>query len=152
MLSPKEMTSQTIKFKPAIDASTWSLIALIVAVCGWPLFLSPDWVTALILAACIVICIIPFFSIRYEVDGEDLVVYQFFKPSRFPIMKIGVIEPTKSLLSAPATSLTRRIAISFTDRKVLKSAMPIIISPADTGKFINTFVSINPEIKVKQTA
>lgn len=67
-------------------------------------------------------------------------------------MKIGVIEPTKSLLSAPATSLTRRIAISFTDRTVLKSAMPIIISPADTERFINTLVSINPEIKVKQTA
>jgi hypothetical protein len=53
------------------------------------------------------------------------------------------------MLSAPATSLTKRLAISFTDRSVLKSSMPIIISPANRQLFIDTLLAINPDIEVK---
>jgi hypothetical protein len=142
------MNATTIKFKPAFDASTWSIIALVLVGCLWPLFLNPGWIVVAILCFCVAFCLTPFFSIWYEVDGEDLVIYYFFRPTRLPIMKIGKIEPTKSMLSAPATSLTKRLAISFTDRSVLKSSMPIIISPANRQLFIDTLLAINPNIEV----
>lgn len=88
-----------------------------------------------------------FISIYYRIDGDKLVVYQFFIPTAFPIDKIKEVKPTKSVLSAPATSLTHRLAITFTDRKVLKSSMPIIISPVRQEEFIRQLLSVNPKIK-----
>lgn len=142
------MKQQVIKFNPMMDGSTWSIVALIVVCCAWPLLLETSWVEILILIGAAIICIIPFFSIWYEIDGVNLVVYQFFRPSRFPISKIKAVSPTKTLLSAPATSLKRRIAITFVDRSVLKSSMPLVISPANQRKFIEVLLSINPDITV----
>jgi hypothetical protein len=136
---PAIMNATTIKFKPAFDASTWSMIALVLACCSWSLFLIPGWIVVAILCFCVAFCLTPFFSFWYEVDGDELVIYQFFMPTRLPIMKIGKFESTKTILSAPATSLTKRLAISFIDRSVLKSNMPVIISPANRQLFINEF-------------
>jgi hypothetical protein len=86
-------------------------------------------------------------SIYYRIDGDKLVVYSFFIPASYPIDKIKEIKPTKSVLSSPATSLTHRLAITFTDRKILKSSMPLIISPARQDEFIRQLLSINPGIK-----
>ncbi len=137
-----------MKFKPLIDGSTWSLVALIIVCCAWPLLLETSWVEILILIFAAIICIMPFFTIWYEIDGGDLLVYQFFRPTRFPISKIKAVAPTKTLLSAPATSLKRRIAITFVDRSVLKSSMPLVISPANQQKFIEALLSVNPDITV----
>lgn len=142
------MKQHVMKFKPLIDGSTWSLVALIIVCCVWPLLLETSWVEILILIFAAIICILPFFSIWYEIDGSDLVVYQFFRPARFPISKIKSVAPTKTLLSAPATSLKRRIAITFVDRSVLKSSMPLVISPANQQKFIEALLSVNPDITV----
>lgn len=142
------MKQRVMKFKPLIDGSTWSVIALIVVCCAWPLLLETSWVEILILICAAIVCIMPFFSIWYEIDGGDLVVYQFFRPARFPISKIKAVSPTKTLLSAPATSLKRRIAITFVDRSVLKSSMPLVISPANQSMFIEALLSVNPDITV----
>jgi len=83
----------------------------------------------------------------YKIDGNKLVVYSFFVPTAYPIDKIKEIKPTKSILSSPATSLTHRIAITFSDRKVLKSSIPLIISPTRQESFIQQLLAINPEIK-----
>ena len=61
--------------------------------------------------------------------------------------KIKEIKPTKSVLSSPATSLSHRLAITFTDRKILKSYIPLIISPVRQDEFIRQLLSVNPEIK-----
>lgn len=139
-----------VKFKPMFDGLTWSLIAFVLIVCLWPLFLDASWLMVLFLLLCAALCLIPFFSIRYEIDGDELVVYAFWRPSRFPIAKIKEIKPTKSLLSAPATSLTKRIAIYFTDKKVMKSTLPLIISPANQEIFFETLQSINPDIVIEK--
>lgn len=86
-------------------------------------------------------------SIYYRIDGDKLVVYTFFIPTAYPIDKIKEIKPTKSVLSSPATSLTHRLAITFTDRKILKSSIPLIISPVRQEEFIQQLLSVNPEIK-----
>ncbi|MBJ2167192.1 hypothetical protein [uncultured Duncaniella sp.] len=50
-------------------------------------------------------------------------------------------------MTAPATSLTHRLAITFTERRILKSTTPLIISPVRQKQFINQILSINTEIK-----
>lgn len=91
--------------------------------------------------------LVTFLGIYYRIDGNELVVYTFFIPTDYPIDKIKSIKPTKSILSAPATSLTHRIAITFTDRKVLKSSMPLVISPVSQEEFIAQLRNINPNIE-----
>lgn len=93
--------------------------------------------------------LVTFTGIYYRIDGDKHVVYTFFIPTAYPIDKIKDIKPTKSVLSAPATSLSQRLAITFTDRKILKSFMPLLISPVRQQEFIDQLLSINPEIVVE---
>lgn len=91
--------------------------------------------------------LLTFLSIYYNIDGNELVVYTFFIPKAYPIDKIKAIKPTKSVLSAPATPLTHRLAITFTDRSVLKSYMLLLISPVRQDEFISKLLSINHGIQ-----
>lgn len=90
--------------------------------------------------------LVTFCSIYYKIYGNKLVVYSFFIPTAYPIDKIKEIKPAKSILSSPATSLTHRLAITFTDRKILKGSIPLIISPVHQDVFIRQLLSINPDI------
>lgn len=83
----------------------------------------------------------------YRINGNNLVIYQFFKPTEFPIDKIESVMPCRSMLSAPATSVVNRLAIKFSDRKVLKSSMPMYISPERQKEFIAQLLTVNPSIK-----
>lgn len=136
-------------YKSKWDTSTWMLLLLVAACCLWPILLDEDWWLPVILTGSMLILMAVLLkSTYYRIDGHQLVIYQFFVPTALPIDKIKEIKKTKSILSAPATSLTDRIAISFTDRSVLKSSMPLIISPANREAFIKQLLSINPNIKV----
>lgn len=132
------------------DASTWILIVFTAAACLWPLLLEDDrdWRIFFIVFTGVVIAffIVLFKGIYYRIDGNNLVIYQYFVPTAFPIDKIESVLPTKSILIAPAASITNRLAIKFTDREVMKSAMPLIISPVRQREFISQLVSINPDI------
>ena len=129
------------------DGSTWFILGIVAACCIVPCFMDNGiWPTIICLVMLAFILLI-FISIYYRIDGDKLVVYQFFIPTAFPIDKIKEVKPTKSVLSAPATSLTHRLAITFTDRKVLKSSMPIIISPVRQEEFIRQLLSVNTKIK-----
>lgn len=82
----------------------------------------------------------------FEIDGKNLIVYEFFRPTTFPIDKIESIRPIKTILACSATSLVNRLAIKFSDRKLLKSSMPLIISPVMQKAFIDQLLEINPNI------
>lgn len=84
----------------------------------------------------------------YEIDGDQLVVYLFFRPNRFPIDKIAEVKKTTGILATAGMSC-RRVSIKFADRSVLKSSMPLEISPKDRDGFIAELKEINPDIKVK---
>lgn len=138
------------KFKSRWDLSTWLLLGVTAACCLVPCFADEDGVWPLVICLTILAFVVLVFAgIYYRIDGNNLLVYTFFRPRAYPIDKIKAIEPTNSLLSAPATSLTNRLAITFTDRSVLKSAIPLIVSPADADRFIASLLAVNPDIKLK---
>lgn len=129
------------------DGSTTAMLGAIVIACLWPVLLD-DWILPMaICAVMLVFVLLALLGCYYRIDGESLVVYSFFIPTAYSIKKIKSIKPTKSILSAPAISLIHRIAITFTDRKVLKSSMPLVISPVRHDEFIAQLLIINPDIE-----
>lgn len=87
------------------------------------------------------------FGLWYVIDGGVLVVYMFFRPKRFPISKIKSVRFCKGYLSSAALSFTR-VQIRFVDRSVLKSSMPLEISPVDRERFVDDLLKINPDIEI----
>lgn len=105
------------------------------------------WLTliyGLLFTAIYVVCIL---GCRYEIYDQYLIVYQFFKPHRFPIAKIKSVTYTVGYLATAGMS-SRRVSIKFTDRSVMKSSMPIEISPKDRDGFCAQLKNINPEIEI----
>lgn len=86
------------------------------------------------------------FGCWYEVVGDELVIFQFFRPTRLPISKIRDIKKTTGYLATAGMSHLR-VSISFIDRSVWKSYAPLEISPKDREGFIARLIEINPEIK-----
>ncbi len=129
------------------DGSTWFILGLVAVCCVVPCFLDDGIWPTIICIVMLVFVLVTFLSIYYRIDGDKLVVYSFFIPTAYPIDKIKEIKATKCVLSSPATSLSHRLAITFTDWKILKSSIPLIISPVRQEEFIQHLLSINPEIK-----
>ncbi len=136
-----------IRYNSRWDGSTWFILGLVAVCCVVPCFLDDGIWPTIICLVMLAFVLLTFFSIYYRIDGDKLVVYTFFIPKAYPIDKIKEIKPTKNILSSPATSLTHRLAITFTDRKILKSTTPLIISPVRKEGFIQQLLSINPEIQ-----
>ena len=129
------------------DGWTWFILGLVAACCVAPCFMDDGLWPTIICLVMLALILVALLSTYYRIDGDKLVVYSFFNSTVFPIDMIKEIKPTKSLLSSPATSLTHRLAITFTDRKIMKSSMPLIISPVRQDDFIRQLLSINPEIQ-----
>lgn len=85
----------------------------------------------------------------YEVDGDDLVIYQFFTSLHIPISKIKSVKKTTGYFATAGMSRLR-VSISFVDRSVMKSYAPLEISPKDRDVFINKLKEINPEIEIME--
>lgn len=139
-------TSNKVIFRSRYD--WWLLLCLAIAwivtvagCIGMPWWV---WVTGPgLLTALYVVC---FAGMWYEIDGQYLVVYTFFRPTRLPIMKIKRVKAVNGFLASAAGS-TQRLSISFTDRSVLKSHAPLEISPKHPEAFIAMLKAINPEIE-----
>lgn len=86
------------------------------------------------------------FGCWYEIDDNNLVIYQFFRPTRLPISNIKDVKKTTGYLATAGTSHLR-VSISFIDRSVWKSYAPLEISPKDRDGLIARLIEINPEIK-----
>ncbi|MDE5567568.1 MAG: PH domain-containing protein [Muribaculaceae bacterium] len=106
---------------------------------------SPWWLTLIFCIAPTLLLFLLILGCRYEIDGDTLIIYQFFKPHRFPISKIKSIKKTTGYLATAGMS-SKRVSISFVDRSVMKSAMPLEISPKNRDGFMSQLKEINPEI------
>ncbi|MDE6553237.1 MAG: PH domain-containing protein [Muribaculaceae bacterium] len=144
------MKFEGTKYASRWDASTWLLLLFSVLMCILPILLDEGWVGPVISTVGLVGLFVGLFlGTYYRIDGDKLVIYQFFSLTILPIDKISEIRPTKTILAAPATSLTHRIAIKFSDRKVLKSSAPLVISPVREEEFIAQLTALNPNIIVE---
>lgn len=146
---PISMNNPT-RYNSLLDWSTWLLVGSVEVVCLLPLLLDDDGSmmipVILVAVAFFVFMLILFKGTYFEISDRNLIVYEFFRPTVLPIDKIESVTRVKTILACSATSLTNRLAIKFSDRKVLKSSMPLIISPVRQTDFINQLIKINPNI------
>ena len=88
-----------------------------------------------------------FGSVKYQIRSNKLGVRNsLYRWEWYSIDKISEVKKTSGILSAPALS-TKRVSIKFCDKNILKSSMPLELSPADRDGFIARLLSINPSIK-----
>ncbi|MDX2196124.1 MAG: PH domain-containing protein [Cytophagales bacterium] len=101
-----------------------------------------SWVGFAIVAVTALSSFYILFSFRYYISDTHLVIkISFFTIANIEIHKIKTIEETNTIISAPAASLDR-LYIYYNKYDFA------IISPADKADFINTLLSINPDIEV----
>lgn len=136
-----------IIYKSKIDWWVW-LVLLFVAVVTVAVALDSTWLVTLSIGGTMLLGVVLIAGCWYEIDGDQLVVYQFFSPNRFPIDKIAEVKKTTGILATAGMSC-RRVSIKFADRSVLKSSMPLEISPKNRDGFIAKLKEINPDIKLK---
>ena len=80
-------------------------------------------------------------SIKYEINESQLIIHQAMGKIIIDINTIKSIEPTHTILSAPASSLDRlRISYNKYD--------DVVISPRRKEEFIQHLLSINPQIEL----
>ncbi|MCM1451903.1 MAG: PH domain-containing protein [Clostridium sp.] len=141
----------TKTYKSKID---WWIPAIVIFTtlfaCAGPLIDGEIFWVGLLLGSWLCIMeIVMFASVKYQIcDGKLGVRNIFYRWEWFPINKISEVKKTSGILSAPALS-TRRVSIKFSERKILKSSMPLEISPKDRDGFIARLKEINPDIAEK---
>lgn len=134
-------------YRSKIDWWVWCVLTLALAVI-WTASVDMIWWAALIYGGGLTLLFVGLlFGCWYEIDDGQLVVYQFFRPNRFPISKIKEVGKTVGYLATAGMS-RERVTIKFVDRSVMKSVMPLEISPKDRNGFIAQLQQINPEITV----
>lgn len=133
-------------YKSRIDWWCW-LCFIFMAAIAIVVALDSTWWAALPVCGTTIVCVLLMAGCWYEIDGNQLVVYQFFRPNRFPIGKIASVKKTTGYLATAGMS-TRRVSIKFSDRSVMKSSMPLEISPKNRDAFIARLKEINPDIEI----
>lgn len=134
-------------YNSKIDWWIWAVLLFAVVVVIVAGIGSPVWLTATLAAATGGIVLFTIFNCRYAIDGDELLVYTFGRPKRYPVGRIKEIKYCTSMLSAPALS-SRRLAIRFTDRSIMRTYRPLEISPLDRDTFVKELLKINPSISV----
>lgn len=137
-------------YRSRIDWWVWCVVLLSYVVI-WAAYIGTFrylWVSLLYGVGITALYVVAFGGCWYEIEGDHFTVYQFFRPHRFPIGKIKEVKKTVGYLATAGAS-SRRVSIRFKDRSVMKSSMPLEISPRDRDGFIAQLKSINPEITVK---
>ena len=82
-------------------------------------------------------------SIKYEINESQLIIHQAMGKMVIDINTIKSIEPTHTIISAPASSLDRlRISYNKYD--------DVVISPQRKEEFIRQLQTINPNIVFKE--
>ncbi len=122
------------------------LLAIVVVGFGVGLYYTvaqAQWLHLVIQAFILILVVLLFYSISYEIDDKTLVVKIFFWfKKQIPIESITHISETYNPISSPAASLDR-LEILYGKYN------SIIISPKDRKGFIAHLKSINPDLELK---
>lgn len=135
-------------YRSKIDLWLWCLVIFALVVVWTAAIGSYWWLGVIYGVASTVLFVVTLGGCWYVIENDQLIVYQFFRPHKYPIGKIKDIKKTVGFLAAAGTS-RKRVAITFTDRSVLKSSLPLEVSPIDRDGFMARLKQINPAIIVK---
>ena len=143
------MDCKITKYKARLGLMAWGIAIFGVASAALIIVAVQSWVGWALGLLCVGLMTLPIFSVSYTIEGNRFSIRSWFQKGDFPIDKISEVRLCTGFLASAATS-TERISIKFSDRKVLKSAAPLEISPADRMRFIRQLMEINPYIKFVQ--
>ncbi len=139
---------KTIYFNSRVDWWVYAIVLFSIVYCMTLVLLtSNDYWSGIVLSILLAgIEVLIFASVKYAIRGDELGIRMFYRWHWFPIDKIAEVKNVTGIQSAAALS-RHRIAIRFSDRKILKSFFPLEISPKDSSSFISNLQTINPAIK-----
>ena len=119
------------------------IISLIMGCILISLAVSSKWIPFFIDLLLYVSVVYLMVSIKYEINELQLIIHQAMGKMVIDINTVKSIEPTHTILSAPASSLDRlRISYNKYD--------DVVISPRRKEEFIRQLQTINPNIVFKE--
>lgn len=139
--------SRTV-YRSRVDRWIWVAGALVLALLTVNAILAP-WYLALIQSVGVLgFPIVIIFGVKYAIEGNELLVWQYFKCRRLPVMEIREVRYSRGYTNCIGLS-RYRLSITFDDNhKVLDSCLPLEISPADRDAFVERLLAVNPDIEV----
>ena len=133
-------------YRTRISVGLVAFIIVVLLVCCLPGILG-DGGWRLLISVCVT-CVPVFYllyAIKYTIDGTTLrvTVLGMFN-DEYDLTLLESVVPTRTILSAPASSL-KRIRLDFTDGQTA------VISPRNQEDFLAELRKINPKVKIDET-
>lgn len=141
---------ETKYYKSKID--WWIYLVLVIMVCGcvFGLFYEGEFWGGLILGGgMLILWLFAVTGVKYEIRDGQLGIRNFYRWTWIPVNKIASVEKLHGVFVQGAVSATLsldRVRMTLSDKSVLKSTMPIDISPEDRDGFIAQLKGINLRI------
>lgn len=125
-----------------IDKIYWLILLFFVVMAVYGIIIQ-EWLMAIISTISSAYFCLIFFTMRYVIDDEYLLIRtKFFPSQKVALQDIRKIEESNSILAAPAFSFDRlEILYNKYDS--------ILVSPEDKEQFIADLLNVNPDIEVK---
>lgn len=122
-------------YRSRVSITLVSIIALAFLVPVFPALYDGDFMFIAIMLAVMTMTLSLLFCIKYVIDGTTLKIYTLWFHQDIDITTITKVEPSRCMISAPASSL-KRLAIHYGNGKV------VYISPRNQDDFINQITTI----------
>jgi len=125
-----------------IDKIYWVILLFFVVMAVYGIIIQ-EWLMAIICTISSAYFCLIFFTMRYVIDDEYLLIRtKFFPSQKVALQDIRKIEESNSILAAPAFSFDRlEILYNKYDS--------ILVSPENKEQFIADLLNVNPDIEVK---
>lgn len=125
-----------------IDKIYWVILLFFVVMAVYGIIIQ-EWLMAIISTISSAYFCLIFFTMRYVIDDEYLLIRtKFFPSQKVALQDIRKIEESNSILAAPAFSFDRlEILYNKYDS--------ILVSPEDKEQFIADLLNVNPDIEVR---
>lgn len=125
-----------------IDKIYWVILLFFVVMAVYGIIIQ-EWLMAIISTISSAYFCLIFFTMRYVIDDEYLLIRtKFFPSQKVALQNIRKIEESNSILAAPAFSFDR-LEIFYTKYD------SILVSPENKEQFIADLLNVNPEIEIK---
>lgn len=125
-----------------IDKIYWVILLFFVVMAVYGIIIQ-EWLMAIICTISSAYFCLIFFTMRYVIDDEYLLIRtKFFPSQKVALQDIRKIEESNSILAAPAFSFDRLEII-------YNKYDSILVSPEDKEQFIADLLNVNPEIEIK---